>query len=249
VLRRTFSLGLIDLTDIEVRVIKSVCAISKAQAKNYKVLDQLEGPQLPDIVLVNADSPPALIKWSSFSQRTTVPAVHVARDVSGLDVDALKRPLVPARLLKLLDKVTQDLAPPVELRRSSFRALVVDDSPTVRKQLELALKDADGEVFCVETGEAAIEAVTKQHFDMVFLDVVLPGADGYAVCRSIKKGRQTKELPVIMLTSKSSPFDKIRGNLAGCDSYLTKPVEANLFRATIQKYLPNGAIYGTLVGA
>jgi twitching motility two-component system response regulator PilG len=65
----------------------------------------------------------------------------------------------------------------------------------------------------------------------------LPGADGYQICRAIRKNPATKKTPVVMLTSKSSSFDKIRGSMAGCDTYLTKPVDNATFQEVVKKYL------------
>lgn len=127
--------------------------------------------------------------------------------------------------------------PPAFLARPAFRALVVDDSPTVRIKIEQELRPAGVVTDCVESGEQALMMLQKQEYDLVFLDIVLPGADGYEICRQIKHNRDTKRLPVIMLTSKSSPFDRIRGSLAGCSTYLTKPVDHATFHATVEKYL------------
>jgi twitching motility two-component system response regulator PilG len=72
--------------------------------------------------------------------------------------------------------------------------------------------------------------------------VVLPGIDGYQVCKLIKSNKQAvKRTAVVMLTSRSSPFDKLRGSLAGCDEYLTKPVDENHLLEVISKFLPQGA--------
>ncbi len=117
------------------------------------------------------------------------------------------------------------------------RVLVVDDSPTVRKQIELGLLPYRVTVDLAETGERALELIARQTYVLVFLDVVLPGTDGYQVCKSIKKQAITKKTRVVMLTGKSSPFDRVRGTLAGCDAYLTKPVESKTFQGVLQKYL------------
>ena len=69
--------------------------------------------------------------------------------------------------------------------------------------------------------------------------MVLPGIDGYQVCKLIKSNKQAiKRTAVVMLTSRSSPFDKLRGSLAGCDEYLTKPVDENHLLEVIAKFLP-----------
>lgn len=252
---RTLSLAVLGLTDIEQRVIKSVCAITASRPVNYRVLDQVDRKNIPDLYLVNAEVQWAVEIWTALRKEHDLPTVLFAKDPVDLKGFFVKRPLVPAILLKVLEQIAR--IEPLQIQQHDavtllpsvhrFKALVVDDSPTVRAQLELVLAKVGGGVVSVGTGESALRALAQEDFDMVFLDVVLPGADGYAVCRTIKKTRGTRHLPVIMLTSKSSPFDKIRGSLAGCDSYLTKPVERQLFRITIQKYIPNhGAFIDSL---
>ncbi len=130
--------------------------------------------------------------------------------------------------------------PPVEAiseRRQPFYALVVDDSRPVRKQIELELKAFGMEVDVAETGEEAFALLDNKTYDLIFLDVVLPGVDGYHVCRTIKKDKNKKNIPVVMLTGKSSPFDRVKGALAGCDTYLTKPVKQASFQKVVKKYM------------
>ncbi|MER2557204.1 MAG: response regulator [Candidatus Competibacter denitrificans] len=119
----------------------------------------------------------------------------------------------------------------------TLTALVVDDSAPVRKQIELELKMFGIHVHTAETGEQAIEYINKNYYNLVFLDVVLPGIDGYQLCKMFKRDKAKKKIPVIMLTSKSSPFDRVKGALAGCDTYLTKPVKQETFQKTVKKYL------------
>lgn len=128
------------------------------------------------------------------------------------------------------------------------RALVIDDSPTVRKRLELALRAAYVDVDAAVTGEDGLQLIATRNYDIVFLDVVLPGEDGYKICKTIKNDPSLRHTPVVMLTSRSSPFDRIRGSLAGCNSYLTKPVDKGLFEKTLKKYVPNAIISGKADG-
>lgn len=118
-----------------------------------------------------------------------------------------------------------------------YTVMVVDDSPPVRKQLELELKLLGARVEMAENGEQAMEMSQDKIYDMIFLDVVMPGIDGYKVCKAIKRNSRTKNTPVIMLTGKSSPFDKVKGTLAGCDTYLTKPLQHDDFQTIAKKYL------------
>ncbi len=117
--------------------------------------------------------------------------------------------------------------------------LVVDDNLTVRKFMEAKLAPYGFSADFAETGEEAVGLTGSKEYTCVFLDVVLPGIDGYQVCKLIKSNKQAvKRTAVVMLTSRSSPFDKLRGSLAGCDEYLTKPVDENRLLEVIAKFLP-----------
>jgi CheY-like chemotaxis protein len=117
------------------------------------------------------------------------------------------------------------------------RVLVVDDSPTVRRQLAVALHrmglDSEG----VNSAREALETLAVRHYEMVFVDVVMPEMDGYRLTREIKRSRTLRPMPVVILTSRSSPFDLARGALAGCDSYLVKPVSMQSLRETVARHL------------
>ena len=116
-------------------------------------------------------------------------------------------------------------------------ALVVDDSRPVRKALDTKLRLMDYDVHHAASGREALWLLQKNSFDSIFLDVVMPGIDGYEVCKQIKRNKLTKHIPVIMLTSLSSQFDKVKGRLAGCDTYLTKPIEHDKFEKVVEGYL------------
>jgi len=117
-----------------------------------------------------------------------------------------------------------------------FRVLAVDDSPLMRTFLHNKLQPYGISPEFASSGEEALYKVSKQHFDMIFLDVMLPGMDGYDVCKMIKKNKDNSLMKVVMLTSKDKTFDKIRGTMAGCDGYLTKPVDELKLRAIIERH-------------
>jgi two-component system cell cycle response regulator len=130
-------------------------------------------------------------------------------------------------------------------RRPADAVLVVDDNATVRKFMETRLAPYGFNVDFAETGEQAVGLTGTNEYTCVFLDVVLPGIDGYQVCKLIKGNKQAvKRTAVVMLTSRSSPFDKLRGSLAGCDEYLTKPVDENHLLEVIAKFLPSARAGG-----
>jgi two-component system, cell cycle response regulator len=119
-----------------------------------------------------------------------------------------------------------------------IRALVVDDSTTLRRLMELLLVPLGIDIDFVDSGEHAVELSKRKIYDIVFLDIRLPGIDGYRVCKMLKGDKRTKTTRVVMLTSKDSAIDKVRGMMAGTDVYLTKPVDrVDLIRA-IDKCLP-----------
>jgi len=120
---------------------------------------------------------------------------------------------------------------------NNISALVVDDSLPVRIQMKKALLDIAGRVDFAETGEQAEQMLEQNSYDIIFLDVILPGVDGYDICKMIKKDPLKGKTPVIMLTSNSSPADQIKGKMAGCDTYLIKPVNQEIFKEVIREYL------------
>lgn len=104
--------------------------------------------------------------------------------------------------------------------------LVVDDSLAVRAHLRSLLERRGYAVTDADCVEVALDSLGQRSFDGVLMDVLMPETDGYQGCHEIKaRLRGAQAVPVIMLTSKSSPFDRIRGKMAGCDAYLTKPVD------------------------
>ncbi|MDO8263014.1 MAG: response regulator [Gallionella sp.] len=115
--------------------------------------------------------------------------------------------------------------------------LVVDDNLTVREFMKSKLAAFNFNVDYAESGEQAIGFTGQKHYACIFLDVVMPGIDGYQVCKLIKSKRSAKKTAVVMLTSKDSPFDKIRGSMSGCDAYLTKPVDEEKLLETIARFV------------
>ncbi len=122
-------------------------------------------------------------------------------------------------------------APGAEPRR---RVLIVDDSPVVRRQLATALQQMGLDPEAVGSAQEAVDTLSSRRYALAFVDVVLPDFDGYRLTRMIRRqvvdGRR---IPVIMLTSRRSPFDLARGALAGCNSYLVKPVTLQTLRDTV----------------
>jgi two-component system cell cycle response regulator len=259
--KKKFSIAMFGIPEAERSVLKNIFKLSLYRAHTYTLAS---ADQASQIVLVDADDPKAMAEWRASRGVGTnepspprqggasPPTVMVTKAMPSDDTAyCIRRPFVATRVLSVLDQVATQIPtssaqervigeqqPPVaETVESAPTALVVDDSSTIRKQIEMELKLFGVRVDAVESGEKAFELLAHKNYDLILLDVMLPGVDGYQICKTIKKDKAKKETPVVMLTSKSSPFDRIKGALAGCDTYLTKPVKQSSFEKVIKKYL------------
>lgn len=124
-----------------------------------------------------------------------------------------------------------------DTRAQPLRALVVDDSSVVRAQLSNVIARIGMQCDLADGAAAALARLDSGHYDLIVVDVLMPDMDGYKLTREIKRGSSHKHTPVIILTSQSSPFDRARGALAGCDIYLAKPVGLKAFYEAATKAL------------
>ena len=116
--------------------------------------------------------------------------------------------------------------------------LVVDDEQDIRHLIVLILEAAGYQVSQAESGMAALEILSQQNFELVILDIMMPEMDGWEVCRQIKSRQQTKELPVLILTVRSQPLDRVIGlEVVHADDYLTKPFERQDLLAAVERLL------------
>src|SRR6185436_6480367 len=103
------------------------------------------------------------------------------------------------------------------------RVLVVEDEPHIRELVCLHLGLEGYECDSVGDGQAALRRAEAQPFDLLVLDVMLPGLDGLALCRAVRKGTTNRDVPIMMLTARREESDKVIGLESGADDYLTKP--------------------------
>jgi twitching motility two-component system response regulator PilH len=109
------------------------------------------------------------------------------------------------------------------------KIMVVDDSPTERAFMEGLLKKRGYEVLTADSGEIAIERAKSEMPDLILMDVVMPGLNGFQATRAITREERTKHIPVIICTTKDQETDKIWGLRQGAKDYMIKPVnEADL---------------------
>ena len=114
------------------------------------------------------------------------------------------------------------------------KILVVDDSPTERLALQELLAREGYQVVSAESGEQAIAASKSELPDLILMDVVMPGMNGYQATRTISRKDATRDIPIIMCTSKGQDTDKIWGMRQGALAYLVKPVDHDELLARIR---------------
>lgn len=264
---REFALALFGFSETERRVMTSVLRLAAGRGRRF-VLTASDRRNHADIAIVDMDQPRAAREWRRCSDRTGgMPALWVASSPPEADAEQIRirRPITVKRLLDGLDAVAirsyryvpeltiqdnhdqerlsgtafvqADLAAR-STRRTGARALVVDDSQPVRKLMAIKLGLFGIQVDSAESGEDALRMVEEQRYDVAFLDLTLPGIDGYSVCKTIKRTAGLRALPVVLLTGRGSRIDRIRGTMAGCSAYLTKPVEQDALHGVLQQLLP-----------
>lgn len=114
--------------------------------------------------------------------------------------------------------------PSPNIRRYSL--LLVDDDPEILSLLQAKLGKEPFEIFTASEGRSALNIIQTQKPDLVLLDVNLPGLSGLEICRSLREDRDTRDIPIIMLSGRSEEFDRVLGLEFGADDYVTKPFNA-----------------------
>ena len=129
------------------------------------------------------------------------------------------------------------------------RILIVEDERDIASLLELHLSDANFEVTLAADGHAGMELAFSRQWDLIILDIRLPGPDGLTICRALR--REMAYVPILMMTSKSSELDRVLGLELGADDYVTKPFSVTelvarvkaIFRRieSVERRFPGGA--------
>jgi CheY-like chemotaxis protein len=118
-----------------------------------------------------------------------------------------------------------------------YSVLVVDDSHPMQQMLakELQHMDHPVDIDFADDGETALEKAGQNQYDFIFLDIMMPGIDGFETCTRLRQMSGLKKTPIIMLSSKTSPLDEVKGIMAGSSTYLTKPIDHVEFQKVIKR--------------
>jgi twitching motility two-component system response regulator PilG len=266
---KVFKVGVFGLASNEQNTLGSIFKLAASRNRQYTLIANNERQTAEIILVDVDDTNALNEWRSFSVHHSAIPIVKVTKNQppEGTNEAYLRRPLTLKRVLEVLDKVTIEahkFVPELvvggdegsldeeataallgaaqsagKISRSGVKALVVDDSLPVRKSMEIQLGLFGMEIDFAESGEEALQYIDKAVYDIVFLDLMLPGIDGYKVCKEIKSHKLAKNTPVVMLTGKGSRFDKLRGTMAGANVYLTKPVEQEKLKEVIKQFLPN----------
>lgn len=234
---RIFHIG---LDQREVLVIKSMFQIAPELGSTFVFGAPTENDPA-DLMFINADDPSALGQWQSLKneQPACVGIMVSSADNAPSAERTIRKPLMYRKFVELLHLITS-----AETHTSisggtvrTLNVLVVDDSFPARQYMrfkleEIAINVANLEIDFAESGEKALEMIERKSYDIAFLDVVMPGMDGYTICRKMK---QQSSARIAMLTGQSTKVDRARGSFAGCDDYLMKPPVDEELRMVLSK--------------
>ncbi len=115
--------------------------------------------------------------------------------------------------------------------------LLVDDSPTDLRVMSNALAARGYRLLTAADGEEALEKVQSDRPNLIFLDVILPKLNGFQVCRQLKSSPETRDIKIVLVTSKTQDSDRYWGLKQGADEYLTKPFGDDELRAAAARHL------------
>ena len=124
------------------------------------------------------------------------------------------------------------------------RVLIVDDEPNIVISIEFLLRQAGYEVLVAHDGETAIALMEDAPPDLVILDIMLPGMDGFEVCRWIREHEAWKDVKIIMLTAKGRDSEISKGFALGANAYITKPFSTRHFMDEVRRLLADHAVVG-----
>lgn len=112
------------------------------------------------------------------------------------------------------------------------QVLIVEDDPNISELISIHLKDMNCQISCEDNGQRGLEKALEENFELIVLDINLPGKDGLDVCRELRAAKV--KTPILMLTARSEEIDKILGLETGADDYLTKPFSVREFMARVK---------------
>ncbi len=124
-----------------------------------------------------------------------------------------------------------------------YKVMIIDDSVTIRRAAQLFLEEEGHEVILAHDGIDALGKMGINPPDLIFCDILMPKLDGYETCALIKKNPTFKKVPVVMLSSQNSIFDKAKGFLVGSIDHISKPFDKKMLLDALNKFCTNHEVH------
>ena len=254
------NVSLINFPEIDSLKLQKILQLSKTT--RYTV-SPFEPESETDLCFFYGENYSQQAEFNSLSEQHYSRVIVVSKQLPLINCHHLTLPLIASRVLNLLDKITGNqpalnsemLTAKISEKTPTyatsetyfshseeelfFRVLVVDDSIPMQKSLAAEIKKMNKptEIDFANSGEEALQYTEKNTYDFIFLDIVMPGIDGFETCTQMRKSPQLKKTPIIMLSAKTSPLDEVKGVMAGCTTYMTKPIVHEEFQKVIRRIL------------
>ena len=244
----SFRIALVAFTPITTTLFKTTLAMM--QKRGHPVVLH-EDTSTPDLYLLDTDNEDILDLWRKAHPVLDAPVLLIGQKTYDFsNVLVLAKPLKWDLLVQSVLAALQQKAPKPTLRwnvgykedvpplvnplqkLARAKALVVDDSATIRYYIGVKLSSFNIDIDHAESAEAAFEMINKDEYLCIFLDVMMSGMDGYEACKHLRQ-KMNIRIPIVMVTSRDSPFDKMRGQTAGATDYLVKPIDDTSFNTTM----------------
>lgn len=173
---------------------------------------------------------------SDYMVKPLIPAEVLVRVGGQLELASTTAAIRDMRQKQTMDAASSGAQAPVDPNEPKYRILLVDDYPGNLNALVEAL-ETTYTVVTASDGHQALEIATREYFDIILLDVVMPGMDGYEVCRHLKANDDTSDTPIIFLTGQMEAQDEIHGFNLGAVDYIYKPYSLSVVMARVRNHL------------
>ena len=117
------------------------------------------------------------------------------------------------------------------------KVLICDDEPYIRESVSYVAREAGYDVLTAEDGEEAVQAALRELPDLIFLDLMMPRRNGFQVCEALRAEASTRRIHIIILTARGQEVDRVKGEQAGANEYLTKPFSPRKLRQRMHEIL------------
>lgn len=212
------------------------------EARGFNVVTAMDGEEgikkvyteMPDLIILDGWLP-GIDGWQicreikNDSRTKNIPVIFLTAATQKDDIKKanesgcglfLAKPVDPLKLVEICEKIING-----KINHGKHKILAVDDDSTMTELLKVNLENAGYKVITASDGEKAMELIGKEKFDLILLDIMLPKVDGHEICQRLRKKDTTFLIPVIVISAKDKPVDKITGLRLGADEYITKPFD------------------------